>query len=658
MNNIHELLTREEAARLCQKDAALMSTKPGEYAKANTFSYYVAVNCWLFIFKECDQYAWQTVKRHIMLNGLVSSIKECCDDADRVVHGEEVVSPIGVIANNIKGARATSTHVSTELNFLHDDMATLLQLLRFLKRFSPCDNDIVQTESIRKFTAIENRSKLLQRKELPRYHVWHIQNIIENLIDWDSLVQEWDEMEVFDFIPTPGTSAEGLKTLGDKLSYLSLVYPDMFKQPFGLSYVLPFWDRPWEGDSDYSVVKAVPKSYKASRIIAMEPVRRQSYANAMAKIWQRYLPKFIDITDQSRNQYLAFIGSKYGMMATLDFSNASDTVTKTMLREFFPQKVLDRIEPLLSTYTRVGERRRPMQMASTAGHSFTFIIETIVFYAIAKYACDLTLQFNDDIEEYLCYASVYGDDVCISTYAVDTAIDIYTELGFILNEDKSFTTGQYRESCGEEYYNGIRLTTTYYPRFPVIGRFSKNGVNLGKRLYKDTYRGKTDDSTTMLIDLQKRLYYVSYEASMFVRDLILSARPGITSSVAGSSCPDMWDFAEVAKSYVPSGYTIEGEKIELSPCIAQYVRTTVHSYVQNGYVGPKAVLMIGFRKFSDPFENFLLYRAFDIYKYQRFLKTGPTYASELDKLLGVSEPPMSVDQAYGEMVMKWGKMII
>jgi hypothetical protein len=275
-----------------------------------------------------------------------------------------------------------------------------------------------------------------------------------------------------------------------------------------------------------------------------------------------------------------------------------------------------------------------MQMMSTAGHSLTFIFETIVYYAIAASACQILERFGC---RYAYQVSVYGDDVVLTSQAAPTAIEFYSMLGLKINTDKSFIDGPYRESCGEEYYNGINTTSTYYPRFPVVGSCTAKSISFGKAMYRDTYRGKIDDSTTMLVDLQKRLYGVSNRASLFLWEVLTDAYPKLTTSVYGTICNDLWGAVNVAPGYNPA----DG-KPELSSSVISACQTQRHSYVSIRYVLPKGFTLSEHDR-----------RAFELYKYQHFLQYGPSYASPLDELLKVSDPPMTLEMAFGEGQLIW-----
>jgi hypothetical protein len=327
-----------------------------------------------------------------------------------------------------------------------------------------------------------------------------------------------------------------------------------------------------------------------------------------------------------------------GSLATLDASHASDLISKTLYRSIFPEWYVRVCDELFSTYHICKGKKRMMQMMSTAGHSLTFGNETIVYYAIARVATNLVERLTGDK---LGVVSAYGDDVVLPTGAAETAIDLYHILGLRINVDKSFFEGNYRESCGEEYLYGVNLTTIYYPRFPVVGKLTSKSIELGVKMYRDSYRGKIDDSTTMLIDLQKRLFTVSYNASLFLWEVLTTARPRLTTSVYGTICEDLWGGVGIAPTANLASRMLD-KGIDIPKSVVSACESKRHSYPSIQYSLPK-------NRFVSMQEE----RAFDAYKYYRFLKTGPTFASALDELLGVSEPPMSFSTAFGEGKLVW-----
>jgi len=636
MNISQEVLTRDEAAQIAKLDCT-KHNGPKEYVQKNTFTYYVAINTWYHLIDVRDKWAAAALLDYIQRNGLLHTIKVCDKDASCLVKGEEL-SQIGRIIVQISKDSCVTNYFAKdpEKNFLRDDLATALQLLRYLKRFSPLDNDWVKTESINNFLSNENYTKQKQRCEYPYWLISCISEEIEEIIDWEQVIHIIDSMDDYDFSIPEGTTYEGYHHLNEKIDAIFSQHPECAYRPFGLPFVFPYYSK--NTDDDTSRVQAVPKSYKAARIIAMEPVYRQARANFLSKRLQRLLPECIDVTDQTRNQKLAWAGSRTGDYATLDASNASDLISKTLFRSVIPSEVVKRIDPLFSHYTEVNGTKRTMQMMSTAGHSLTFIFETIIYYGIAAAACKYCSLFTN--ETY--YTSVYGDDVVISSDAARTAIEFYSMLGLKINEDKSFISGPYRESCGEEYYRGCNVSSNYYPRFPVVGTISSKSISLGVRTYRDTYRGKIDDSTTMLVDLQKRLFGLSYTSSLFVWEVVKTARSKITSSSFGTICNDLWASVDSGQPYNVTDHVkdLDGNKVIIPPKVAALCETQKHSYASIQYrLGKK----------NHPISE----RNFDIFRYQSFLRSGPSYSDGLSELLGVSDPPMSLEAYMGDGVLVW-----
>jgi hypothetical protein len=85
------------------------------------------------------------------------------------------------------------------------------------------------------------------------------------------------------------------------------------------------------------------------------------------------------------------------------------------------------------------------------GNGYTFELESLLFWALAKSVTQV-----DDI------VSVYGDDIIVPSAVVPTLQKVFDYVGFTLNMDKSFWTGQFRESCGKHYFNGYDVSPVYH----------------------------------------------------------------------------------------------------------------------------------------------------------------------------------------------------
>jgi hypothetical protein len=53
---------------------------------------------------------------------------------------------------------------------------------------------------------------------------------------------------------------------------------------------------------------------------------------------------------------------------------------------------------------------------------------------------------------------VYGDDIVVPSFLAEDATQVLEAIGFRVNQNKSFASGPFRESCGEEFIYGCRVT--------------------------------------------------------------------------------------------------------------------------------------------------------------------------------------------------------
>lgn len=663
MNSItlSELINMDEIKKVIALDKPAVSTS-NSYVSNNCVAYYVAINTWLLLLRDYTGYAHIYVGDAIKHAGLLDVIKSCQRDADLVIRGrfDEISTMSASLLTDIESFNHVN-RLSEDFEIGKNSVVTLLFLLRYLKRFSPSDNDLVKAETLRDFLATENRNMLLQRRMYSQYVIDRVRSEIEDMYPWDELCDQIERRKYSDLRFSSGAGFDSKSNLGSKLDaiarhpYGCLYFP----QPFGVRMI----DLPRETErSQERVVRvaAVPKSYKASRIIAMEDTYRLAQAKDIEYIFREYDSKThnIALEDQTINQEYARIGSIDGSLATLDASHASDTISKSLFIELFPQRYVNLVTPLMGTHHTINGVKRTMQMASTSGHALTFRHETIVYKAIALSAdrlyCTLTGESNP-------FAWAYGDDTVVPSRSVSLTMEFFQRLGLVINEDKSFYGDDilYRESCGEEYLHGCRLTTVFFPRFPIVGQVKGSKIVLDKKSYNDEYRGKLDNSLTMLLDLQKKLFPFSRSASTFVFQVIKAAFPKMTASLAGTVCTDLWGYQDTGVARKYDAYVIEEDST--LPYVSQR-RASRHFRRLNTLPLSRAAA----ERLSDavsletmhycPEVRYVLEKEpteaqkarYDLYRYQDFLKHGPRYADALSELLGVSEPPVPISHIYGK----------
>ena len=218
--------------------------------------------------------------------------------------------------------------------------------------------------------------------------------------------------------------------------------------------------------ADYNEVTFVPKNAKTHRSIAIEPhlnVVLQLSVGSFLK--DRLRLAGCDLKDQGRNQELARIGSiqqESKDPVTLDLEMASDTMCIELVRELLPIEWFEFLDCLRSHSGQLSGKRQVWAKFSSMGNGFTFELESMIFYAIAQAVSDLhgtTEWFSDTFGPAFKYAyvSVYGDDIIVPAEISHHLVQVLRFVGFRVNEEKSFTTGLFRESCGMDYFAGVNV---------------------------------------------------------------------------------------------------------------------------------------------------------------------------------------------------------
>lgn len=241
------------------------------------------------------------------------------------------------------------------------------------------------------------------------------------------------------------------KSLLDLCPRLIPSYPESSKEDLDVEghFSLPYDLLVIPGNS----FTTVPKNAKTDRPICIEPhlnmVLQKMYGGVISKRLQRF---GIDTrTQHFTNVKLAKSCSIDGQMATIDLSSASDTISTELVRNLLPDDWFNTLNNIRSQSTRYGDVNRVNSKFSSMGNGFTFELETLLFWAISA-ACLETLDVPRRGN-----LSVFGDDIVIHIEAVELLVDTLESCGFVINKDKSFSTGYFRESCGSDYWAGFNI---------------------------------------------------------------------------------------------------------------------------------------------------------------------------------------------------------
>ena len=285
-----------------------------------------------------------------------------------------------------------------------------------------------------------------------------------------------------------------------------------------------------EGCEPPAKVITVPKTQKTPRIIAMEPVYNQYVQQGILRLLtstlrlpkHRQLWRVMCWDTQDYNRRLAQVGSECGRTATLDLSEASDRVSlqhiEAMLKPFpllWEAVLACRSSEAVTPFGTVKLRK-----FASMGSSLCFPFETILFTVLSWMGMEegKLLAGYRPARPGLWWGSwrVYGDDIIVPQNAVDndTTYDVIRMLesyGLKVNGTKSFWNGNFRESCGGDYLNGVdvtvhRLGVDVDPHIMPIEDFERV-IHFRNFLYEDGYWDAAVKCLDEIILRQRRVPY-------------------------------------------------------------------------------------------------------------------------------------------------------
>jgi hypothetical protein len=217
----------------------------------------------------------------------------------------------------------------------------------------------------------------------------------------------------------------------------------------------------------------VPKTTEISRTICTEPLLNMLFQQGIKTVLERRLQQVsgIDLkSQQSKNRSLARLGSLYGGYGTIDLSSASDSMSRGLVREFFPPNVVRWLDLTRSPVTTLPDGAvEELHMVSSMGNAFTFPLQTIFFLCIVYgvyrvYDIPILRPSSRSLGNF----AVNGDDIIVEHQAYDLVCKLLAVCGFSVNIDKSFNTGLFRESCGRDYFHGHNVRGVYIKRLDTL----------------------------------------------------------------------------------------------------------------------------------------------------------------------------------------------
>lgn len=267
-------------------------------------------------------------------------------------------------------------------------------------------------------------------------------------------------------------------TMASKLSGKPHVTPSAFQLASLVLSESPAWAYTIDRELDWNRilercswdrVTCVPKNALTDRTIAVQPDMNVMLQLATAYVMRKKLHRWgINLNHQSVNQHRARLASLDGKLATIDLSNASNSVTCSLVWKMIGDHPVTDHSTFDPTWYALLERLRTergkmddgtvheYELFSAMGNGCTFELESLIFWAITTACCE-HLGLEPDV-------TVYGDDIICPSEVVPLLEQVLSYAGFSFNEKKSFwnTEGPFfRESCGVHWLNGIDVTPFY-----------------------------------------------------------------------------------------------------------------------------------------------------------------------------------------------------
>lgn len=283
------------------------------------------------------------------------------------------------------------------------------------------------------------------------------------------------KVNAFEIVPSHGPGATADRKVGNQ-KFAQPIWTERLENyfPFG-EYAIPNWR--WFSDHapDYLEpsqelpvkITLVPKTLKTPRVIAIEPTCMQYMQQGLREALTTGIERtpitreFTHFTDQQINKDAAREASSTGRLATLDLSEASDRVSNRLVKYMLKPwtDLVGAVDACRSTHAQLPDGEiLPLRKFASMGSALTFPVEAMVFTTIVLMGIERTLGITfhsrQSMARVVGSVHVYGDDMIVPVESVHEVVGLLETFGLKVNHTKSFSEGNFRESCGGDYFNG------------------------------------------------------------------------------------------------------------------------------------------------------------------------------------------------------------
>lgn len=351
------------------------------------------------------------------------------------------------------------------------------QISRMYKKiFSVCEDRYV-TIAINDFVDIDENLSF-DDSHLPRMRK------ALRLLFPDMLYPSWDDISGFHH--GPGAVAEKYSSQEkNSFPYLPLGFHDYGDAScVRLSWSHYFSDPPIEFKQNSRLI-AVPKTATKPRLISIEPAVMQFLQQGLEAYMLDKMQRnwFSNYRDQEPNQHLARLGSIDSSFATIDLSAASDRVHNGLVEGLFKGTTLGFFLQKFRTedVDLPSGKSLHLKKFASMGSATTFPVQIIVFSTIVCLGIADARGISLESSARLMMAEqarIYGDDIIIPTDTAGHVMKLLESNGLKVNTDKSFYSGNFRESCGSDWFYGFSVKPIYARKIATWGTAAPEVVSL------------------------------------------------------------------------------------------------------------------------------------------------------------------------------------
>ena len=209
----------------------------------------------------------------------------------------------------------------------------------------------------------------------------------------------------------------------------------------------------------------VPKDAKTDRSIEIQPSINVFYQLGVGAHMRQRLKRWgIDLENgQEVHRRVACEASLSGNYSTIDLSSASDTISIEVVKALIPGDWYDLLASLRTCRSSMPHGKNVwLAKFSAMGNGYTFELETLIFASLVQCTLEASGLPHKAGRDFW----VYGDDIIVPTCATRAVLAVLAYCGFVPNPRKTFSTGQFRESCGGDFFGGKPVRAHYLKEEP------------------------------------------------------------------------------------------------------------------------------------------------------------------------------------------------